>query len=84
MKVAPALPRLRFVWLELAPNRAGLEVRQARGVVLGGRHVSLDQKDECTRDFIYIYRHKRALLYTGGSVDGRGVVGVLNFLEFFA
>ena len=34
----------------------------------------LDQKEECGGDFIYIYGNKRALLYTGGGVGGRGVV----------
>lgn len=40
LKVAPALPGLRLVRLELASDRAGLIVGQARGILLGGRHVS--------------------------------------------
>ena len=34
----------------------------------------LDQKDECTGDFIYVYGHKQVFLYRGRGVDGRGVV----------
>lgn len=44
----------------------------------------LDQKEECSGDFIYIYGNKRALLYTGGGVGGRGVVEGAHLPRVFA